>query len=215
MKKISEIYSEYNIMPNLQEHMLRVAAVAYLICDNFDGQLDKEEIIVAALLHDMGNIIKFKLELFPKFTKPEGEEYWQAVKEEYLKKYGANEYDASIKIAEELGVSPRVIELIKSISFLGISKTLEENDYAKKIIEYGDDRVNPFRVVSLEDRLTDLRTRYAHRDKERGNNFREVFENSMRQIEQQIFSRCKIKPEDVNNDTVAPIITELKNFVIK
>ena len=40
------------------------------------------------------------------------------------------------------------------------------------------------------------------------------FEKAARQIEKQIFSKCKIKPEDINNETVAPIISELKNFVI-
>ena len=42
MRKILDIYDEYKIMPNLQEHMLRVAAVASLICDNFDEVLPKK-----------------------------------------------------------------------------------------------------------------------------------------------------------------------------
>lgn len=212
---ISDIYKKYKIMPSLQEHMLRVAAVASLICDNFTEPIDKENIIAACLLHDMGNILKFKLDQFPDFLRPEGLEYWQTAKEEYLKKYGANEYETSIKIAEELGVSTRILELIKSISFLGVSKTAEENDYAKKIVEYGDDRVDPFGIVLLEDRLTDLRTRYAHKDKERGSKFREIFESSMRQIEKQIFAKCKIKPEDINDESVASIISELRGFMIK
>ena len=57
VRKISEIYAEYKIMPNLQMHMYRVAAVASLIYDNFNEPLNKEEIITACLLHDMGNII--------------------------------------------------------------------------------------------------------------------------------------------------------------
>ena len=78
-KNISEIYEEYKIMPNLREHMLRVAGAASLICDNFTEPLNKEEIISACLLHDMGNIIKFKLDYFPEFNKPEKAEYWQNV----------------------------------------------------------------------------------------------------------------------------------------
>ena len=35
------------------------------------------------------------------------------------------------------------------------------------------------------------------------------------QIEKQIFSKCKIKPEDITDETVKPVIEELKNFVIK
>ena len=35
------------------------------------------------------------------------------------------------------------------------------------------------------------------------------------EMEKQIFSKCKIKPEDITDETIAPIIEELKNFVIK
>jgi len=35
------------------------------------------------------------------------------------------------------------------------------------------------------------------------------------EIEKQIFAKCKIKPEDINNITVEPIISELRNYVIK
>ncbi len=212
---IDQVYKKYKIPKGLQEHMLRVAAVGTMICDNFNGDLPKDEIATACLLHDMGNIIKFKLDVMPELLEPQGGEYWQAVKDEYIAKYGSNEYEASVKIAHELGVSEKVITLIKSISFAGASKNAEGDNFGEKIVEYCDDRVGPFGVVSLEDRLTDLRIRYAHRDRERGSSFREIFEKAVQQMEQQIFSKCKIKPEDINDDTVAPIIEELKNFVIK
>ena len=34
-------------------------------------------------------------------------------------------------------------------------------------------------------------------------------------IEKQIFAKCKIKPEYITNETVAPIISELRNFMIE
>ena len=73
--KISEIYQKYQIPPHLQLHMYRVSAVAWTICDNFDEELDKIKIVAADLLHDMGNIIKFDLKLFPEFLEPEGYDY--------------------------------------------------------------------------------------------------------------------------------------------
>ena len=78
-KNILEIYKEHNVMPNLQEHMLRVAAVASLICDNCTEKLNKEDIITACLLHDIGNIVQFQLSYFPEFNKPQGIEYWQGI----------------------------------------------------------------------------------------------------------------------------------------
>ena len=85
MRTIQQIYSDYKIMPNLQLHQLRVASVAKIIAENFKEKLDKESIVIACLFHDMGNIIKFNFSYFTEFLKPEGLEYWQAVKNEYIK----------------------------------------------------------------------------------------------------------------------------------
>jgi HD superfamily phosphodiesterase len=52
------IYKKYYIPLNLQKHMLEVASVAEIICDNCKEDLNKEEIIASCLIHDLGNIIK-------------------------------------------------------------------------------------------------------------------------------------------------------------
>lgn len=213
MKTISEVYKEYKIMSNLQEHMLRVASVASQICDSLDIEVDKESILTACLLHDMGNILKFELGYFPKFLEPEGLQYWQKVKDEYENKYGKDEHVATIKIVQELNVPQRILDLINAISFLGAPDVAAGSDFGKKIVEYCDDRVNPFGVVSLKGRLMDLRKRHAHY----GDSTPELkaFENAAKQMEDQIFSNCKIKPEDITDESIAPIMEELKGFVIK
>ena len=81
--KISEIYRKYRIPPQLQLHQLRVASIAKYICDNLKVPVDIEEVVSADLLHDMGNIIKFDLSLFPEYLEPEGLEYWQGVKNDF------------------------------------------------------------------------------------------------------------------------------------
>lgn len=193
--------------------MLRTAAVASLICDNFLEPLPKEEIVTACLLHDMGNILKFKLDVFPEFNEPQGLEYWQKVKDEFREKYGEDEHEATTKIAQELQVSDKVLELMDTISFFGVQNYVLDEDFSHKIPEYCDDRVDPFGVVVLEERFMDQRKRYAHHGGDIHERF--AFENAVRQMEKQIFVKCKIKPEDINNETVAPVISELKNFVIK
>src|SRR3989344_1397907 len=115
--KIIEIYKKYKIPPNLQEHQLRVAAVALTICDNFNSEIDKDSVIKAALLHDMGNIIKFDLSKFPEFLEPEGIEYWKRVKEEFRKKYGEDEHNATYEIAKEIGVNKFAFEIIQGYGF--------------------------------------------------------------------------------------------------
>ena len=212
MRKITDIYKEYKIMPNLQEHMFRVAGVASLICDNFNESFNKKDIIIACLLHDIGNIIKFDLNYFPELNKPEGLEYWQNVQNEYIKNYGKNEYVANTKIAHKIGVSEWVLELINSISFLGAPSNVLDRDFAKKIVSYSDERVNPFGVVSLEQRFVDLGKRYVNHSSHTFE--RNTYENALREIEKQIFSKCKIKPEDINDDSVKLQMEKLKDFEI-
>jgi len=50
-------------MPQLDEHQLTVAAVADFICAHFNGNINRNNIVKACLLHDMGNIIKFDLSI--------------------------------------------------------------------------------------------------------------------------------------------------------
>lgn len=60
--KIAEIYQKYKVPPNLQEHMLRVAAMAEIIANSWpNNSLDREILLLACLTHDMGNILKFDL----------------------------------------------------------------------------------------------------------------------------------------------------------
>ncbi len=213
MKTISQIYAEYKIMPNLAEHMLRVASVASLICDNFVLSTKKDEIISACLLHDMGNIIKFDLDKFPEFLQPEGLDYWKKVQQEYFEKYGEDEHEATLKIADEIGVSRLTLDLIGAIGFFNAHNTAESDDYNKKITAYCDDRVSPFGIVSLEERLQDLRERYAHKGGDTKE--RRAFEAGLRKIEPQVFEKCRIRPEEINDNTVKPIISMLRDFVVK
>jgi len=211
---VEEIYKKYKIMPQLQLHMLRVAAVASLICDNFTESLPKEEITLACLLHDMGNIIKFDLSRAKSLINQDIDlEYWTSVQREYKDKYGSDEHGAALEITREIGVGERVEELVKSISFHGTPQVARGDDFAKKIVEYGDSRVTPFGVVPLEIRIKDLRDRYEHKGGDTPE--RRAYETGVREIEKQIFAKCRIKPEDITDEAVAPIIEELKNFVIE
>lgn len=215
---IEKIYKKYKIMPSLQDHMLRVAAVATLICDNFNEPVNKEEIVGACLLHDMGNIIKFKLETFPKFLEPEGLDYWQGVQNEFKEKYAGNEHEVTAKIVKELGFSDRIIFLVDQVDFLFYCRLSESQDMASKIVIYADSRVDPHGVVSFEKRMDEGKTRYKNHKSTFGlveEEERKKLETCGQEIEKQIFAKCKIKPEDINDETVAPIISELRNFVIK
>lgn len=114
---VREIYNNYKIMPTLRLHQLRVAAVGQIICDSIPDFKDTKEVVVTCLLHDMGNIIKFDLNYFPEFLKPEGLEYWQKVKEEYIQKYGNDEHHATQSIIAELLNSGKIRECADQVGF--------------------------------------------------------------------------------------------------
>lgn len=212
---IQEIYSQYQIMPNLQLHMYRVTGVAQQICEALTEAINVKEILSACLLHDMGNILKFDLEKFPEFLKPNNLEFWQNVQKGYRQKYGEDEHQASIKIAGELPVSLRVRELIDAVSFSQIQEVVESSDLAKKICEYADDRVTPFGVANLAKRLQDLEDRYSQKypslqDQQK----RKRFATWAFKLEQQIFQRASIQPTDITDQSVNARLENLQKFEI-
>jgi hypothetical protein len=228
---ILEIYKKYQIMPQLQEHQLRVAGVAELVCASFSRgttrnltrndaealSIDRDDIVAACLLHDMGNIIKFDLTESRSVLNQEIDiEFWQKIKKKYLKKYGTDEHHASLEIAKEAGALPRVIELIDCIGFNNGKANAGTKDFGKKICSYSDMRVEPLGVVSLGGRLADLRVRYDKRFHLLGDNkeARSEFENGLREIERQIFEHCSIKPEDITEKAITLFKEKLKSFEI-
>ncbi len=218
MRNILEIYEHYKIMPNLVLHQLRVASVIALICKNLDIKVDEDIAIQSGLLHDMGNIIKFDLTYFPEFNEPLGLGYWQNVQKEYFDKYGLDEHEATQKILKELGINERVIEIDGKMTFGNLCIDKEGNDWELKLLHYADMRVGPFGILSYEDRMEDARKRYANvpdDEMTREQNRRELLLACGKDIETQIFEHCKIRPEDINDESIAPILEELKGYMIK
>jgi hypothetical protein len=212
--KIVDVYQKYKIMPQLQEHQFRVSAVAKQICGNLNVKVDAPAIITACLLHDMANILKFDLTVFPDFLEPQGLDYWQKVKDDYLKKYKTpNVHTATLDIIRELGMPKRVIELAGAVGFRQAADNAHSQDMGRKICAYSDMRVGPYGVISLEDRLIDGAKRYEGKIFDTGQR-QDEFASALRQIEGQIFSLCEIKPPDITDESSAEIIGQLKSYEI-
>ena len=162
--KISEIYEKYNIMPYLQEHMLRVAGVASMICNNLNKSVNEELIFSACLLHDIGNIVKERAELnyklHPNYFNKEVEKEWRKIREEFIRNYGKDDYIATYKILNEIGVEENIFNLIKSIEFAKMSLVASGNNYEQKICLYSDARIAPEQATTLENRLSEVKDRY-------------------------------------------------------
>lgn len=214
MAKITEIYKEYKTDNSLQLHQFRVAAVAAQICDSLTVPVDKETVVTACLIHDMGNIIKYDFE-HPDLLEPEGVEYWKKIQKEFADRYGTSEHQASVKIARELGVSDQVVACIESISFKKTVHNAQSDNLEIKIVDYSDLRVTPGGIGSLEDRLEEGRKRYKKRvsywisDDDREQIYQACYD-----MQGQVFENSKIKPTDITNDSVAPFIEQLKSYEI-
>lgn len=214
MKKITEIYNEYKIMPNLQLHQMRVASVAWQICDSLSFDIDRESVVIACLLHDMGNIVKFDLNHFPAWNKPEGIEYWQKIKDEYLEKYGKNEHEATLIIGGELGISRYIYDLINYIDSPSVEINTAGKDFGEKICMYADNRVSPHGIVSAEEHSLDAKERYKNHPHVFDEEKRVSFMKDIYFIEEQIFSHSKIKPEDIDNESIKIYLEKLQDILI-
>jgi len=207
------IYKNYQIMPILQQHHLRTASVAKLISDNATIDVNCENIVKACLLHDMGNIVKFDLTYIPDAVEPEGLKYWQNVKEEFINKYGPDEHTATKKIIREITNDNEIHKLVESIGFSRSCNNLKINDYAKKICCYSDHRVTPFGISSLEERMQEGRKRFKRNKGDTcGKDHFEKYVDCMRELEKQIFKKCKIKAEDINDKTIKRVIVIVKEY---
>lgn len=214
MKQIGEVYATYKIPPHLQEHMLRVAAVANLICDQVKGDkgaVNTHQVVSVCLLHDMGNIIKFKLTYFPDLIPPDQIPYWQSVKDEYIQKYGPNEHDATYAICEELGLST-LRPFLERVGFSNTCVAAGCDSFEQKICTYADMRIGPRGVLSIDERTRDGQARFKDRGGKDEKSFFDARVACLQDLEKQICSRTDISPEAITSEAIEPYIQKLKTF---
>src|SRR3989344_2347398 len=211
---IQRIYDKYKIMPQLQLHMLRVAGVASIICDNFRKDIDKETVVTACLVHDIGNIIKSNLDFNKEELATKGISYWQEVKNEYTRKYGNNADKANYKIGKELKLPKRILSMYNKVGISKLKDIYSSKEYELKLYEYSDLRVVPSGVVSLRERIDEGFQRYSKEAQKKNYNKQSII-SLLEKIEEQIFFHTDLKPEDITDRKVMPLILKLKNFDIK
>ncbi len=205
---ILKIYEKYHLPENLQLHMLRVASCAMLIMDNWNGpEIDERAIIRVSLLHDVGNILKIPED----FSKDEG---FLKLRKKYFEKYGTNDHELNLEIGKLEGLSEKEMTILDGKRSRKNEETLESKSYERKICAYCDQRVAPNGVVGIKERLEDAKVRYKNKplsvwsDEKKANR---LIGCSLA-IEKQIMQFCDLKPEAINDDTIAPYIENLKKY---
>ncbi|MEP7166827.1 MAG: HD domain-containing protein [Candidatus Woesebacteria bacterium] len=161
---ITDIYKKYKIPPNLVRHQLEVTAVGRFICDHWTGEpVDKDKITQILLLHDMGNIIKFKRPFLGE-SEPQSD-YWESVQAEFIAKYGNDVHLATQAIFKELGKAETLSPWLDDMHLLNRDPK-RPISWDVRIIEYADNCVTPGGIVGFEARLQDLMFRYHHTEDE-------------------------------------------------
>jgi len=201
----SQIYQAYHIMPNLKLHMYRVAAVGQVILDYWTSPpVDRDTIIKTLLLHDIGNIIKFKLDSsLPRLN------YWKQVQQDFINKYGHDVHAANHAIAQELALPQTVIHLLDISHTSNSRQILANNDWSSKLCWYADMRVSPKGVVSVDFRFKDLLSRYRHRDLPQ--TIRRYWRDCLK-LEQQLQPHISINLGQITNQAIEPYLKTLPDY---
>lgn len=212
---IADVYEKYKIMPNLRLHQLRVAAVARRLAEVRGA--DIELVTQAGLLHDMGNIMKTDFNQFPpEFYGDRTISYWEEVKKDCGERYGQDEHTATAAIAGEIGVEDVVLSIINNMGFSKAEAILENATPELQIIEYADQRVAPYGITSMSERLREGHERYAAKA---GSDYSEdeMFNKNYRvleELERKLFAGIDLKPEDLSEESLRESIEALRGYEI-
>jgi hypothetical protein len=159
-----DVYKQFGTPSNLQNHMLSVTSLICEVRDHWtDEEIDWNSLIIAGLLHDLGNVIKFDLDKFPELLGAELPriEFWREEQQRLIAKYGNDDHEATGKMLDELGVNDRIKDVIQTKSFGNIRTTAASTDWLPKILQYCDLRVSPYGLMGLGERMQEIKERYG------------------------------------------------------
>lgn len=220
MKKvpISQIYQTFNIPKNLAMHMLWVTSIGALTIENWSGPvIDRDRVISALLLHDIGNLIKFELSSSQAKKLYSKQELKKLVvfQKQMIGFYGDNADIANILILQELQVNKQIIQLLENHSFDYLPTLLDSENWNEKIVFYADLRVAPWGIVSVAQRVKNLRERYCHRNPDWNNNsLYKKWLNWSTQLEDQLNQQTKIDLESIPQNRIEEKVLALSDYKI-
>lgn len=208
---ISQIYQQYQIPINLQQHMLRVAAIGNIICENIDDvQIDNELVVKTLLLHDMGNILKIDCnnpELFVLADKNKID-YYRQVQNDIKQKYGSDADEVTISIIRKITSDTSIADLCANTHGEHVSSFLHTNQWNHKLCYYSDMRIGPYGILPVDERFSDLKSRYPNEDK------MEKYHQECKILEAQIQEVASIDLQSISNKELKAQFKQLNKVEI-
>ena len=134
--KIQQVYQRYKIPTNLQQHMLRVGAVAKIILGNWNGkEIDHDAVLYTSLLHDIGKPVTFNLDNESQFIKDVKElDELKVMVGELIDKYGRDEHEVCMEIFNELGLSDSAKRLIGNLEWEYTDRLITDEDIESLVV---------------------------------------------------------------------------------
>lgn len=169
IENIEDIYDKFPVPPFVVKHCLLVRDVIKKIISQLKKvTVDVDLLVASALVHDLGNIAKidFNSSLAIKMYSEEERIFWNNRKKIVLEFYGNTDHKATKAMLEEINCSKKIIDLLEFSSWENIIEVSKKDNWNAKILSYADYRVAPFGIVSLSERLKDLKKRYEKTNKE-------------------------------------------------
>ncbi|MFW5866093.1 MAG: HD domain-containing protein [Nanoarchaeota archaeon] len=207
IQTIDDIYDHFSIPFFLRTHMKTVASIGEFLCRYLDTDLDSDCIVAALLLHDLGNVVKFDLDssLSKQLCSSKEKEQLQQLQSDLKVRYGKSAPEATKQMIEELGVPDKIKWLVDNANWINIENVRDGDSVELKICAYADYRVSPKCIVSLEERLADLRRRYYDHPHTNQLSEDEVEKRNVayHDIEKQLFSKADIAPDDITEETIS------------
>lgn len=215
---ILKIYEKYGTPSNLQEHMLRAAALSSIMCNNWKGpQIDRERIITVMLLHDMGNIVKMNLTK-KEYLPPENQDinYWKDLQNKYIMRYGTDDHIVTYNILFELGLEKDYLWLVLNKIFINNEMIANSDNYELIICAYADQRTGPQGIVTLQERFEELRRRYGNNPQASINHPRvQYLIDAAYKIEAQILQYTTINISKITNSEILLEMESLSKYKVK
>ena len=165
---ILEFYDQLKIIPpNLVRHHLEVGAVTQFLLNHWQGKrIDKGLTLRTALLHDVGNLVKYTFPLETRMYHEviADEAYWHKKHQELVKKYGRDADLVTEQILKEQGFEKEA-GLLAEIRLGKYVDKLKDVGYEAKLVFLADGTVSPQGVVGIQARMNDVKKRYAGNEK--------------------------------------------------
>jgi hypothetical protein len=213
-QNIQLIYERYSIPKNLQRHMMQVAAVGEQLSNASKMPVNKNNIVAALLIHDLGNLVKMQLHSDEKIKLLDLEdqnkvEYYRKKQKEFIEKYSSDDFVTNKLIAKEIGVENEIIDLLPGENPLQMltKREVTPKNIEKIICIYSDLRVSPTGVTTIKERLAEYAKRHSFDSDpaktEHSNNFVKAAE----EMERKLFLKMNITPKEITKDSVKKLVS--------